>query len=285
MSKSMLTTKASPKSQLYLDDLKIGVTTYSKLRKKFSSTIDDLGDVVIDIDNDFWMPRLFDFYEEESDQQIHDAQLCHRCQITCRSSWNCNKIGSAITNLQLRTPIQSRSLTGKTLCSVGVWTYPISGTESHAHVMEEKVGVLLLNLGGPETLNDVQLFLYNLFLDLDIIHLPRLFLFLQRHLAKLISTFRAPKSKEGYASIAGGSPILRITDEQAHASKMALEAKEVPNNVYVAMRYCYSFSEESVYCLDCHILLRKKLEELYLITVQYALEDDEEPGENIEEDV
>ena len=43
--------------------------------------------------------------------------------------------------------------------------HPISGTESHVHAEEEKVGVLLLNLGGPETLNDVQPFLYNLFAD------------------------------------------------------------------------------------------------------------------------
>ncbi|GJY26588.1 ferrochelatase-2, chloroplastic-like protein [Tanacetum coccineum] len=171
----------------------------------------------------------------------------HARQITCRSSWNCNTTGSAITNLQLRTPIQSRTLAGKTLCSsAGVWTHPISDTESHAHVEEEKVGVLLLNLGGPETLNDVQPFLYNLFADPDIIRLPRLFQFLQRPLAKLISTLRAPKSKEGYASIGGGSPLRKITDEQADALKMALEAKEVPANVYVAMRYWYPFTEEAV---------------------------------------
>ena len=48
----------------------------------------------------------------------------------------------------------------------------------------------------------------------DIIRLPRLFRFLQRPLAKLISTLRAPKSKEGYASIGGGSPLRKITDEQ-----------------------------------------------------------------------
>lgn len=48
----------------------------------------------------------------------------------------------------------------------------------------------------------------------DIIRLPRLFKFLQRPLAKLISVFRAPKSKEGYAAIGGGSPLRKITDEQ-----------------------------------------------------------------------
>lgn len=48
----------------------------------------------------------------------------------------------------------------------------------------------------------------------DIIRLPRLFQFLRRPLAKLISVFRAPKSKEGYAAIGGGSPLRKITDEQ-----------------------------------------------------------------------
>jgi hypothetical protein len=37
---------------------------------------------------------------------------------------------------------------------------------------DERVGVLLLNLGGPETLDDVEPFLFNLFADPDIIRLP-----------------------------------------------------------------------------------------------------------------
>ncbi|KAH9664678.1 Ferrochelatase-2 [Citrus sinensis] len=81
-------------------------------------------------------------------------------------------------------------------------------------VGDEKIGVLLLNLGGPETLEDVQPFLFNLFADPDIIRLPRLFRFLQKPLAQFISVVRAPKSKEGYASIGGGSPLRRITDAQ-----------------------------------------------------------------------
>lgn len=51
----------------------------------------------------------------------------------------------------------------------------------------------------------------------DIIRLPRLFKFLQRPLAKLISVLRAPKSKEGYAAIGGGSPLRKITDEQVNS--------------------------------------------------------------------
>jgi len=53
-----------------------------------------------------------------------------------------------------------------------------------------------------------------LVLPQDIIRLPRLFRFLQRPLAKLISVLRAPKSKEGYAAIGGGSPLRKITDDQ-----------------------------------------------------------------------
>lgn len=49
----------------------------------------------------------------------------------------------------------------------------------------------------------------------DIIRLPRLFAFLQKPLAQFVSVVRAPKSKEGYASIGGGSPLRRITDAQA----------------------------------------------------------------------
>ncbi|KAB1219747.1 Ferrochelatase-2, chloroplastic [Morella rubra] len=146
----------------------------------------------------------------------------------------------------VRGPIEKKSLVGRTVCSAGVCTYTGADIEPDSHTMEEKVGVLLLNLGGPETLDDVQPFLFNLFADPDIIRLPRLFQFLRRPLAKLISVFRAPKSKEGYAAIGGGSPLRKITDEQAHELKMALEAKNMPVNVYVGMRYWYPFTEEAI---------------------------------------
>lgn len=56
----------------------------------------------------------------------------------------------------------------------------------------------------------------------DIIRLPRLFRFLQRPLAQLISVLRAPKSKEGYAAIGGGSPLRKITDEQVKKTSVLL---------------------------------------------------------------
>lgn len=152
------------------------------------------------------------------------------------------------SNAAICGPILKRKFApGQASCSVGVPSYSGNAIQPQSlPVLDEKVGVLLLNLGGPDTLNDVQPFLFNLFADPDIIRLPRPFGFLQRPLAQLISTLRAPKSKEGYAAIGGGSPLRKITDEQADALKMALEARKIPVNVYVAMRYWHPFTEEAV---------------------------------------
>ncbi|XP_010312259.1 ferrochelatase-2, chloroplastic isoform X2 [Solanum lycopersicum] len=168
-------------------------------------------------------------------------------EITVLSSELTLKRSSVGGGLSLHRPLHKRDVVGKTFCSVGLSTYPGSIVESSSQTAEEKIGVLLLNLGGPDTLHDVQPFLFNLFADPDIIRLPRLFLFLQRPLAQLISVLRASKSKEGYAAIGGGSPLRKITDEQASALKMVLETKEVPANVYIAMRYWHPFTEEAVH--------------------------------------
>lgn len=121
-----------------------------------------------------------------------------------------------------------------------------SGAAPAVSSPQEKVGVLLLNLGGPESLQDVKPFLYNLFADPDIIRVPWFVGFIQPLIAFAISTLRAPKSREAYKSIGGGSPLRRITDEQAQALKAALHAKGVDANMYVGMRYWHPFTEEAV---------------------------------------
>eukprot|EP00249_Psilotum_nudum_P025021 c29351_g1_i2 orf=379-2025(+) len=118
-------------------------------------------------------------------------------------------------------------------------------TESSKY-KKERVGVLLLNLGGPETLDDVQPFLYNLFADPDIIMLPNILAFLQQPLALFISAIRAPKSRDGYAAIGGGSPLRKTTEEQADALSKALDVKKIPAKVYVGMRYWHPFTEEAI---------------------------------------
>ena len=110
----------------------------------------------------------------------------------------------------------------------------------------DRVGVLLLNLGGPEGLEDVQPFLYNLFADPDIIRLPPGTTFLQPLLAQFISMMRAPKSSEGYRAIGGGSPLRRITEEQATALEKAMHLKGQESHVYVGMRYWHPYTEEAL---------------------------------------
>jgi ferrochelatase len=108
-------------------------------------------------------------------------------------------------------------------------------------------GVILLNLGGPDSLQAVKPFLYNLFSDREIIRLgpaP-----LQKPLAWLIATLRSPKTEEMYRQIGGKSPIFDITQAQAKALEDALN-KESPSpgafKVYIGMRYWRPFTEEVV---------------------------------------
>ena len=77
----------------------------------------------------------------------------------------------------------------------------------------------LLNLGGPETSEDVEPFLYNLFADPDIIRLPPALAGLQTAIAWLVAKRRAPKSRAAYDSIGGGSPILEYTTQQAKLAR------------------------------------------------------------------
>ena len=107
-----------------------------------------------------------------------------------------------------------------------------------------RVGVLLLNLGGPDRLEDVRPFLFNLFADPEIIRLP--FPWLQKPLAWWISTLRTKRSQENYKHIGGGSPLRRITEAQAQALQARLAEKGQPTQMYIGMRYWHPFTEEAI---------------------------------------
>jgi ferrochelatase len=104
--------------------------------------------------------------------------------------------------------------------------------------------VVLLQLGGPDSLASVEPFLYNLFSDPDIIDLPLAFLFRKR-LARLISSRRAPKVAEYYRTIGGRSPILPLTLRQARALEQALRPA-MDARVVVAMRYWHPLTGEAL---------------------------------------
>ena len=76
---------------------------------------------------------------------------------------------------QKTAALQQRSHALVVRCSSTAYTDTIERAGSDRGIsqqVEDRVGVLLLNLGGPETLADVQPFLYNLFVDESIIRLP-----------------------------------------------------------------------------------------------------------------
>jgi ferrochelatase len=117
------------------------------------------------------------------------------------------------------------------------------------------VGVILLNLGGPDSLRAIRPFLYNLFSDRRII--PLGFPFMQKPLAKLISTIRSRKTAKMYRLIGGRSPITEITRAQAEALEKALythsaQAKGrnkwgvVSFRIYIGMRYWHPSIEDVV---------------------------------------
>jgi len=107
-----------------------------------------------------------------------------------------------------------------------------------------RVGVLLLNLGGPNRPEDVKPFLYNLFSDPEIIRLP--IPWLQKPLAWLIASLRAPVSIKNYASIGGKSPLKAITAQQGRVLKKVLARRGVDIEVYVGMRYWHPYTEEAI---------------------------------------
>jgi len=104
--------------------------------------------------------------------------------------------------------------------------------------------VVLLQLGGPDSLQAVEPFLYNLFCDPDIIDLPLAFLF-RKTLARTISRSRAPKVQEYYKYMGGKSPILRLTRRQALALEKALLGR-CDARVVIAMRYWHPLTDEVV---------------------------------------
>jgi protoporphyrin/coproporphyrin ferrochelatase len=108
----------------------------------------------------------------------------------------------------------------------------------------KKYGIVLLQLGGPDSLDAVEPFLYNLFRDPDIIDFPLSFLFRKR-LARIISRKRSPKIREHYRHMGGKSPILELTEAQAKALEARLK-DSIDARVYIAMRYWKPFTEEAV---------------------------------------
>lgn len=107
--------------------------------------------------------------------------------------------------------------------------------------LREWDAIVLLQMGGPETLDEIEPFLAKLFADPDIIRLPRWMQPLQPRLARYVARRRAPKVRPRYEAMGGGSPLRRITLEQADALH---RLAGVP--VHAAMRYTAPWARDVV---------------------------------------
>lgn len=112
-----------------------------------------------------------------------------------------------------------------------------------------KTGVILLNMGGPNSKDDVLPYLMNIFRDPGIIDLPLGFL-VRPWLSKIIAQKRAPVSIKRYNSIGGKTPLNEITAAQAQLIEKLLEERGVSASVTTGMRYWNPFSEEAIEQLD-----------------------------------
>lgn len=108
-------------------------------------------------------------------------------------------------------------------------------------MMSDRTAVLLLQMGGPDSLEAVEPFLCNLFSDRDIIKIgPAL---LQPFIARMIVKRRAPRSVANYRDIGGKSPLRELTEQQA------AELEKILGDGYrcfVAMRYWKPFTDEAL---------------------------------------
>jgi len=102
-----------------------------------------------------------------------------------------------------------------------------------------KKAVILFNLGGPDSLEAVKPFLYNLFQD------PHMASFgaFQRIFALLLSTFRYKVAQGFYQQIGGKSPLLENTRRQAKALKERLGAEY---EIFISMRYWHPLSSRVI---------------------------------------
>jgi ferrochelatase len=109
----------------------------------------------------------------------------------------------------------------------------------------KKIAIVLFNLGGPDSLEAVKPFLFNLFNDKAIIGAPNP---IRWCLAKFISGRRAPLAREIYSEMGGRSPILEETRKQADklTSLLCSQGDQVEYKSFIAMRYWHPFTEGAV---------------------------------------
>ncbi|KAJ3030974.1 UNVERIFIED_CONTAM: ferrochelatase hem15 [Siphonaria sp. JEL0065] len=113
-----------------------------------------------------------------------------------------------------------------------------------ASTKKPPTAIVLINMGGPKTVQDVESFLFRLFSDKDLIPIP-----FQRFLAPWITKRRVPKIQEQYTQIGGGSPIFYWTERQGLLLEQVLDRirpESAPHKHYIAFRYAEPLTDQTV---------------------------------------
>ena len=139
---------------------------------------------------------------------------------------------------------------------------------------QARIAVILFNLGGPDSLDAVRPFLFNLFNDRAIINLPQP---ARWCLAQLISRLRAGTACAIYSELGGASPILPQTENQAQALAAQLASRGFTHSkCFIAMRYWHPFAEETVAAVrefaPDHVILLPLYPQFSTTTTQSSLE-------------
>ncbi len=116
---------------------------------------------------------------------------------------------------------------------------------SSATAQQERTAILLMQMGGPRTLEEVPEYIRTLFSDADLVRLPPPISWFRKPLANLVARKRSPVVQDQYKQIGGGSPNNRITEEQAAALQAVLNREggegdgcsEQAFRCYAAMTY------------------------------------------------
>lgn len=143
-----------------------------------------------------------------------------------------------------------------------------------------KEAIVLLNMGGPNNLNEVEVFLHNMFNDPYIIRTKSALL--RKFIAGMITLLRAEKSQDIYRQIGGKSPIVDLTKRLVERLKETLGTETVVDFV---MRYTPPMAHEV-----CQRLKDQGIEKVYLIplypqysstTTQSSLDDFEQTAHDL----
>ncbi|KAF8795742.1 Ferrochelatase like protein [Argiope bruennichi] len=122
--------------------------------------------------------------------------------------------------------------------------YEKCDTRHYSDARKIKTGILMMNMGGPSSLTEVEDFLTRLFTDKDIMTLP-----MQSKLGPMIAKRRTPNIIQKYSEIGGGSPILKWTNKQGELMTSLLDKispTTAPHKHYVGFRYANPLTEDSI---------------------------------------